>query len=60
MYRPFLKEEIINVVKKCDICQKIKRDFTKKLAEMLIITPLQSNQLITTNIGGPLKETKRG
>jgi hypothetical protein len=60
MYRPFLKNDIINVVKTCDTCQKIKRDFSKKLAEMLIITPIQSNQLITTDIGGPLKETKRG
>jgi hypothetical protein len=25
MYRPKLKEEIINIVKTCDTCQKIKR-----------------------------------
>jgi hypothetical protein len=52
MYRPFLKDDIINVIKTCDTCQKIKRDFSKKLAEMLIITTVQSNQLITTDIGG--------
>jgi hypothetical protein len=60
MNRPFLKDDIINVIKTCDTCQMIKRDFSKKLAAMLIITPVQSNQLITTDIGGPLKETKRG
>ena len=60
MYRPFLKEEIIKVVRTCDVCQKIKTEQSKKLAEMLIITPTKPNQLITTDIAGPLKETIRG
>ncbi len=60
MYKPFLKREIIEVVKTCDTCQKIKRDQSKKLAEMLLILPTEPNQMIATDIGGPLKETKRG
>jgi hypothetical protein len=39
---------------------KIKRAQKKKLAEMLLLLPQKSNQLITTDIGGPLKETTRG
>jgi hypothetical protein len=42
------------------VCQKIKRNFSKRLAEMLILTPVKPNQIITTDIGGPLKETERG
>jgi hypothetical protein len=60
MYRPNLKADVIQVVKTCDTCQKIKRDFSKKLAQLLILTPVKPNQLITTDIGGPLKETVRG
>jgi hypothetical protein len=60
IYKPFLKSEIIEMVKTCDMCQKIKRDQSKKLAEMLLILPTEPNQMITTDIGGPLKETKRG
>ena len=60
MYRPQLKHEIINVVRTCDICQKIKQDHIKRLAELLSITATKPNQLITTDIAGPLKETERG
>ena len=60
MYRPMLKEEVIKVVQTCDICQKIKKEHSKKLAEMLYLTPTRPNQLITTDIAGPLKETERG
>jgi len=60
MYRPGLKNEVIEIVKTCDVCQKIKRNFSKRLAEMLILTPVKPNQIITTDIGGPLKETERG
>jgi hypothetical protein len=60
MFRPKLKEEIMNIVKTCDTCQKIKRAQKKKLAKMLILLPSKPNQLITTDIGGPLKETTRG
>ncbi len=44
----------------CDICQKIKNEQSKKQAEMLIITPIKPNQLITTDIAGPFKEITRG
>ncbi len=60
IYKPFLKIEIIEMVKTCDTCQTIKRDQSKKLAEMLLILPTEPNQMITTDIGGPLKETNRG
>jgi hypothetical protein len=41
-------------------CQKIKREQSKKLAEMLLILPKELNQIITTDIGVPLKKAKRG
>jgi len=60
MYRPFLKEDIIKIVKSCDMCQKIKAQQSKNLAQLLYLTPMKPNQLITTDIAGPLKETARG
>jgi hypothetical protein len=30
------------------------------MTEMLILTPIKPNKIITTDIGGPLKETERG
>jgi hypothetical protein len=30
MYRPGLKNEVIEIVKTCDVCQKIKRNFQKE------------------------------
>ena len=60
MYRPGLKNEVIEIFKTCDVCQKIKRNFSKRMAVMLILTPVKPNQIITTDIGGPLKETERG
>ncbi len=57
MYRPGLKNKVIEIVETCDMCQKIKRNFSN--AEMLISTPVKPNQIITTEIGGPLKETER-
>jgi hypothetical protein len=59
MYRPKLKEKVIEVIKTCDKCQKINHQQSKRLAEMLIITPTKPNQLITTDIAGPFKETSR-
>jgi hypothetical protein len=56
LYRPQFKEEIINVVRTCDICQKIKNEQSKKLAEILIITPIKPNQLITTAVQVHLKK----
>jgi hypothetical protein len=55
IYRPKSNVEIINLVKTCDTCQKIKREQKKKLAKMLLHS--KPNQLITTDIGSPLKET---
>jgi hypothetical protein len=40
MFRPGLKNEVIEIEKTCDVCQKIKRNFSKRLAEMLILTPV--------------------
>jgi hypothetical protein len=60
MYKPFLKSEIIEMVKTSDTFEKIKRDQSNRLAEMLLIIPTEPNQIITNDIGGPLIETKRG
>ena len=34
-YRPFLKDEIKNCIKSCDICQRTKQAKNKHLAELL-------------------------
>jgi hypothetical protein len=54
-----LKEKVIEIMKTCDICQKLKKQQSKRLAEMLNITPTEPNQLITTDIAGQFKETSR-
>ena len=60
MYRPQLKEDVIKTIQTCDICQKIKLIQNKNLAQMLYLTPIKPNQLITTDIAGPFKATTRG
>jgi hypothetical protein len=59
-YRPFLKDEIKECIKCCEICQKTKTTQPQRLAEMLYLTPCKPNQLITTDIAGPFKKTVRG
>ncbi|RNA10416.1 Retrovirus-related Pol poly from transposon, partial [Brachionus plicatilis] len=59
-YRPFLKEEIKNCIKHCDICRKTKSKKNEGLAELLYLTPCRPNQLITTDFAGPFKTTSRG
>ncbi|RNA05832.1 Retrovirus-related Pol poly from transposon [Brachionus plicatilis] len=59
-YRPLLKENIKECIKKCDICQKTKNTQPKRLAEMLYLTPCRPNQIITTDLTGQFKKTARG
>lgn len=56
MYHPELKEEIDNFIKTCDICQKIKREQVKSVAEMFYLSPSKPNQIVTTDLAGPLKK----
>ena len=58
-YRPELKSEVYHYVKTCEQCQKIKESREGK-AELQLILPTRTNQLIGTDFAGPLKTTKRG
>ena len=58
-YRPFLKEDVKNLVRQCDICQRIKNPKYKFNAEILYLTPCRPNQIVTTDIAGPFKTTLR-
>ena len=44
----------------CDTCQKIKRTEKEQKALLIVIKPQRVNQLITTDLAGPFKETVRG
>ncbi|CAF0993979.1 unnamed protein product [Brachionus calyciflorus] len=52
-YRPFLKDDIKNCIKLCDVCQKVKANQQEHKAELLYLTPCRPNQLITTDLAGP-------
>lgn len=59
-YRPFLPHDVIEYVRTCDLCQKIKVIGNDMSAEMQIILPTRTNQLVSTDLTGPFKTTDRG
>ena len=59
-YRPFFTENIVQFVKSCDTCQKIKTLAQKTRAEMILIKPERINKLIASDFAGPLNVTPRG
>ena len=59
-YRPFLSDKIETFVKTCDTCQKIKTLKPRTRANMMIIKPEHTNQLIASDFAGPLNTSKRG
>ena len=59
-YRPFLGKHVEKYVQSCDICQKIKSLGQPKRAELKIITPSRTNELVATDMAGPFKPTVRG
>lgn len=59
-YRPFLKDDVKECVKCCDVCQKIKLTQPARHAELIYLTPCRPNQLITTDLAGPFPVTHRG
>ncbi|CAF1114592.1 unnamed protein product, partial [Brachionus calyciflorus] len=59
-YRPFLKDDIKNCIKLCDVYQKVKANQREHKAELLYLTPCRPNQLIRTDLAGPFKSTSIG
>ena len=59
-YRPFLPRDVIEYVRTCDLCQKVKVTSSDKTAEMQIILPSRTNELVSTDFTGPFKVTERG
>jgi hypothetical protein len=58
-YRPDLKNDVFEFVRTCDTCQKIKCS-NESRAELQIIRPQRTNQLVSCDFAGPLKTTVRG
>lgn len=58
--RPGIGKEILEFVRSCDTCQKIKVTSRNKTAALIPILPERVNQLIRTDFAGPLSETKNG
>ena len=59
-YRPGLADDVVDYVKICDTCQKIKTTRSDKSAEIHNILPTRTNQLVATDLAGPFKPTIRG
>jgi len=59
-YRPFLARDIIGYLKCCEVCQKIKTLSRKTKAEMLVMRPEATNQIIASDFAGPFNKSRRG
>ena len=59
-YRPGLREAIKSYIRTCDVCQKVKSLNPKITAEMRILSPQYTNQMIASDFAGPFKVTARG
>ena len=59
-YRPFLKDDIKNYIKTCDICQKVKTLNKKTRAEMKIMSPNRPGEIIASDFAGPFVITPKG
>lgn len=59
-FRPWLAKEIIDYIKICDTCQKIKVTGKPWIAPLQPILPKRVNQIVSTDFTGPLTETHSG
>lgn len=59
-YRPGIAQLIIDFVKQCDTCQKVKYTQPIRKGELIYLKPERPNQLVTMDIAGPLPKTPRG
>jgi len=59
-YRPFLMEWVEAYLKTCESCQKIKTLTQKTQAELRIIRPTHTNNIIASDFAGPFNITPRG
>ena len=58
VFRPGLKQRVAKFVRECDVCQKVKTTPTKT-APLQPLHPSAPNELITTDLAGPLTKTAR-
>ena len=58
-YRPGLSKDIIEYVKTCDTCQKIKVTTSELTAPLIPIELSRTNQLVSTDFTGPFPVTDR-
>ena len=56
-YRPFLGKEIETYVRSCDTYQKVKSSDNPNRAELNIILPQRTNEMVVTDMAGPFKTT---
>jgi len=59
-YRPFIANIVDEYIKTCDKCQKIKTLTQITRAEMQIIKPTRTNQIIASDFAGPFIVTENG
>ena len=59
-YRPGLATEIAKYVNQCVECQKSKTSRKKTKAEMMIMKPSYTNQIIACDFAGPFNLSRKG
>ena len=59
-YRPYLQKNILDYIRACDICQKIKVVGSEARTNLQPILPERTNQLVSTDFAGPFKESEAG
>jgi hypothetical protein len=59
-YRPFLKQDVLEFVKKCDKCQRAKPSIPKTIVNYCKYEITEPNEMITMDLTGKLPTTARG
>ena len=59
-YRPNLRQAVVDYVRTCDVCQKVKASNHVHIAPLNYLLPSRTNQLVATDFAGPFKLTARG
>jgi hypothetical protein len=59
-YSPELRQLVINYIKSCDVCQKIKKNQWSQQGEIQPIVTTRACQIVATDLSGAFPITKRG